>query len=296
MFTPYYLTVIFLTLICLIINSFLIYFASKLSFKGFDIKLILTLASLEFLIPIAVFSDLIYYFINGYKLIEIQYGCTFYGLIVLIIYHYEIMLNSLLSMERLAKIKKSVLFDYAYYPVIIDLIISTILSVGCASINLFNTSSAKISCLLNVTNSILASVTYHYSLLSCFIAVGLLVYSYYCIAAEISGFEEIMSAELEANSETSNRKWSTSLKKASLKVYLILTIYGTCMLGSLISLFLETTLKYKYGDTFEYSEYLIYTATLLFILGMIFNALLILALHSGIANEVKCFIQIVHNK
>ncbi|KAI9297792.1 hypothetical protein K502DRAFT_346722 [Neoconidiobolus thromboides FSU 785] len=256
----------------------------------------MALASLEFLAPVAVLSDLIYYIINNQKLIETQSGCNFYGFMILFVYQYEIMLSSLLSMERLSKIKKSVLFNYSYHLIIINLIIFAISLIGCASTNSFAISSAKVSCLLNATNSILASVTYHYSLLSCFIAVGLLVYSYYCIAAEISGFEEIMSAELEANSETSNRKWSTSLKKASLKVYLILTIYGTCMLGSLISLFFESTLKYRYGDTFEQAEDLNSAATLLFVFGMISNTLLVLTLHTGIANEVKRFIQNRFNK
>ncbi|KAI9297787.1 hypothetical protein K502DRAFT_346717 [Neoconidiobolus thromboides FSU 785] len=293
-FTPFYLAVICVTSICLLTNSFLIYFASKLSFKGLDIKLIILLASLEYLAPIAVLSDLIYYSINGHKLIENQYGCSFYGFIILFIYQYEIMLSSLLSMERLAKIKKSSLFKYTYWPVVANLIIFTILLVTCAITNSFAISSSKISCLLDVTNSILASVTYHYSLLSCFIGVGLLVYSYYCIANEISELREIMSIESDSTIEVCSSNRFVGLKKATIKVYLILSIYGACMLSSLVCLFFESALKYEYGDSFEQARDLNSTATLLFVFGMIFNTLLVLTLHTGISNEVKHFIQKVN--
>ncbi|KAI9295362.1 hypothetical protein K502DRAFT_349100 [Neoconidiobolus thromboides FSU 785] len=251
----------------------------------------MALAFLEFLAPIAVLSDLIYYFIKGQKLIENQYGCSFYGFIILFIYQYEIVLNALLSMERLGKIKKSVLFEYAYRPVIINLTIFTLLLITCAATNSFAISSSKLSCLLDVRNNILASVTYHYSLLSCFIGVGLLSYSYYCIANEISEFKEIVSAELGSSSEAGSGKTFSSLKKASLKVYLILAIYVTCMLVSLISLFVESTFKYVYDDSFKQAKELNSTASILFVFGMIFNGLLVLTLHSGIAGEVKSFLQ-----
>ncbi|KAI9297789.1 hypothetical protein K502DRAFT_67100 [Neoconidiobolus thromboides FSU 785] len=290
-FSPFYLATICVTSICLIINSFLIYFASRLPLKGLDIKLIILLASLEFLAPIAVLSDLIYYFINGHKLIENQHGCSFYGFIILFIYQYEIMLSSLLSMERLSKVKDSGLFDYAYRPVAINLIVFTSLLIACATTNTFAISSSKISCLLDVTNSILASVTYHYSLSSCSIGVGLLTYSYYCIASKIGELKGIMLTEFESGSEVVGGKRTKSLKRATVKVYLILTVYGTCMLGSLISLFFESTFKYKYGDSFKYAEDLDSAATLLFVFGMISNTLLVLTLHTGISNEARHFIR-----
>ncbi|KAI9297794.1 hypothetical protein K502DRAFT_362958 [Neoconidiobolus thromboides FSU 785] len=254
------------------------------------------LASLGYLSPIAVLSDLIYYFINGKKMIQTQYGCTVYGFIVLFIYQYEIILSSLLSIERLSKIKKPYLFSYIYHAIVINLILFTILLIACAVTNSFALSSTKVSCLLDVVNNVLASITYHYSLLNCLIAIIILIYSYYCLASQISGLSEIISVESEYNFEATSGIRFTSLKNASLKVYLILVVYGICMLGSLICLFIESTLKYKYGDFFKQAKDLNSTASLLFIFGMIFNVLLILTLHTGITNEVKCFIQKVRNK
>ncbi|KAI9297786.1 hypothetical protein K502DRAFT_323080 [Neoconidiobolus thromboides FSU 785] len=229
-------------------------------------------------------------------MIENQYGCTFYGFTILFIYQYEIVLSSLLSMQRLSKIKKSSLYSYAYRPIMVNLIVFTVLLIACAATNTFSVSAVKISCLLDATKSVLASITYHYSILSCLIGVGLLVYSYYCLANEITGLREIMTLESEPNLEVTSNNRSTGLKKATVKVYLILSIYGACMLGSLICLLFESTFKYNYGGSFKQSPNLISAATLLFVFGMISNTLLVLTLHTGIAKEGKHFIRKLSSK
>ncbi|KAI9297788.1 hypothetical protein K502DRAFT_346718 [Neoconidiobolus thromboides FSU 785] len=105
-----------------------------------------------------------------------------------------------------------------------------------------------------------------------------------------------MSIESESTIKVCSSNRFVDLKKATVKVCLISTVYGTCMLSSLIFLLFGLIFNYNYRDSFKYPEDFDSATTLLFVFGMIFNTLLILTLHIGISNEVKEFMQKTSNK
>ncbi|KAI9294254.1 hypothetical protein K502DRAFT_350209 [Neoconidiobolus thromboides FSU 785] len=271
------------------INTFLILMCSRVKPKPLakDLKLIMAIAFVEYLIPFTTLISRIHYYVVGINLIDIDLGCQILGFIVTCAYYYEIQINVFLALERLCVVSKIKISKYIYLSIHLNGLIFIGLATYSVTQHLMVPSATKLICVHSVLNSIIGPVTYFYLVFSFLLGIAIISYCYYKLAKNILDMDKFVELELNSNLNPSESNRRSKYKKIFIRLNTVLIVYTTCMFGSFLFHLLNGIFHYIYGHVNPVILIMNQLGEFLFFIGIIANSCFFLILHSGIANEVK---------
>ncbi|KAI9293178.1 hypothetical protein K502DRAFT_366952 [Neoconidiobolus thromboides FSU 785] len=287
-YTAFYIITLILNVFVLTTCLLLLLFATRISIKKNDIKLIILIASLELLLPVLIVADSIYARIQGEKMIYSSAGCTITGFFYVLIFYFEVLFNAFLAIERVLIFKKSRIIKIVYWILVINSIIFLLLLIICAITGAFVRAATNFSCHLDVVNYPLATFTHFFRDFNCFAGVVTIIYCYYEISKEVNGFRKVQDNEFELNS--SNKLRAKDYQTAIVKTYITLSIYGILMTTGNVGFLIETILNYLDEQRFiDVTDTLHIVGAIFFAVGFVANSTLILFFHTGIRHEAEKF-------
>ncbi|KAI9296633.1 hypothetical protein K502DRAFT_347881 [Neoconidiobolus thromboides FSU 785] len=285
-----YIISVILAIIALIISTFLILFAYRIEHKGQDIQLILAIAFVEYIPLFILIVIFIFNKITGKEFIATNEGCTFSGFFVDLVLFFEIILNSILSLERYSKFSKSKWIKCIIILFLFNSFCFVTLLITCAIKHQFSTIPSGFVCLLNKRQHILAAFTFYFSQFNWLLGIVVILYCYSKISKEVIGSWKIISGT-NYDPTTFVKKKSKNYYKAFIKVHSVLIIYTICMFGTTLTSFLESVFSYFTESFIEKSGIMHSISVIFFAIGMVANSSIILFLHTGISNEAEKVIE-----
>ncbi|KAI9297833.1 hypothetical protein K502DRAFT_346763 [Neoconidiobolus thromboides FSU 785] len=283
-------SLVLVTSIAFIANFFLIFFASKVPKKSKDIILIIMIASVEYLGPILIIIEAIYKRSTGHRFIEMDAGCNTSGFLYLFTIFIEMALSALLAVERLSFfVASKIINGLRLYLTISSLMLITLLISNSATNN-FELTEDRFTCIFNVTNSVLASFTFFYSLIIGSINLTLVISCYYQITRKVNNTQNFLNLN-DTNNETLKFQ-SRAFENAVCKIFIILSIYGISMAFSILSFLLEGV--FHYSGNLQHKGLLTvfhFITAICFLVGVITTSIVILFTHTGISIEAEKFLK-----
>ncbi|KAI9297781.1 hypothetical protein K502DRAFT_346711 [Neoconidiobolus thromboides FSU 785] len=288
----------FLVAASAVINSFLIYFASRIKPITSDIVVVITLASIELVFPIVKITNIVYQVTTGVNIIHDSLGCQINGSFLNILYFLEIMFAFYLAHERLSKVRGKPITKYFNIPFFIIVLGFIILTIWVGSIGEMSPYPADLTCFADPYKSPVALITFLYFVVFCYIATILIVYCYLKLSREVLKAYDFVDLELRvaqgAVSDTKSRSWN--YRFASIKIYIIVAVYCSLML---ISISFLTATPFVPKTNIELIKFRIYAdvvTILFFLIGLTSNSVLLMLLHTGVNREMNAFFDRLRKK
>ncbi|KAI9295522.1 hypothetical protein K502DRAFT_218378 [Neoconidiobolus thromboides FSU 785] len=275
-------------LISAIVNILLIYLSVKVKNYSTDIKLILSIASIELMLPLVAISDPILSIIKDDDAFNDPAICQYLGFFTMLLALSQLIVSTFLALERLAKVCKLDYRKYYFLVGILSILIHLTLTIILAYQHHFIIQPAKVICMIYPNQSILSAITFYHFIISTLVSLIIITTCYIKLALYTSQLTQFI--EMENSSDFSlpkdkiQRPWSQKL--VQLKIHGILISYSISVFLGACFVLLDACFFYEKKDL--KLNYIFGTAGVIFIaFGFLFNSLLVISTHSIINNQLK---------
>ncbi|KAI9294377.1 hypothetical protein K502DRAFT_365910 [Neoconidiobolus thromboides FSU 785] len=273
-----------------ILNSFLIYLASKIKPRTKDINFIIAICCIEYLLPVVGWANTINAWITKKKATDTVLGCQILGFVTMSIFFFEVMVNALLAIERYSHITKQNLLLFFSIPALIASVVFIVLISISAAQNLFVKAASDSLCMVIPNNSLLTAITFYFFILCMFLGLLTIFYCYLKLAIytnNVTKFIEIDGSSSHSVRAITKKPWS--IKWVKIRIYTTLIAYGVCTFTSLLCGLAESIHAYVFGIGGDVQFILNLLTVILYLLGALTNSMLLLFLHAGISRQSKIF-------